>query len=100
MQEIARCKAGRVVAPVALGEPVRPWEGIAFKRNKRHIGRDALTDPTTELRGLKLLEGFSWWSEPPKVRRRVAACGIEYVVPFDQSSLGGGHAEAGQELGV
>ena len=69
-------------------------------RDERHIGRDALTDPTAEFRGLKVLEGFSRRGKSPEVWRRVAASGIVYVVSFDQSSLGGGNTKAGQELSV
>ena len=47
-----------------------------------------------------MLESFFRRSKSPEVGRRVAASGIVYVVPLDQSSLGGGNTKAGQELSV
>ena len=56
-----------MVTSVALGKPICPWGGITFKRDERHIGRDALTDPTAEFRGLKVLKGFSRRGKSPEV---------------------------------
>ena len=89
-----------MVSSVALDEPICPRGGITFKRNERHIGRDAFTDPTTELRGLKVLENFFRGGKSPEIGRRMTASGIVYVVPLDQSALRGSDTEAGQELSV
>ena len=89
-----------MVTSAALGEPICPWGGVACKRDERHVRRDALTDPTAELGGLKVLEGLFRRGESPKIGGRVTARGIVNIVPLDQSSFGGGNAKACQELGV
>ena len=61
---------------VAFGVPVCPRGGVTFKSDERHIGRDALTDPATELWGQESLESFLWGGKSPEVGRRVSTCGV------------------------
>ena len=65
-----------MVAVVAFGVPVCPRGRVTFKSDERHIGRDALTDPATELWGEEVLESFFWRGKSSKVGRRVSTCGV------------------------
>ena len=81
-----------MIATVAIYEPICPGGGITFEGNERHVRRNALTDPTTEFWGLKVLECFLRWSESAEMGRGVTACRVVNVVAFDQASFRSGDA--------
>ena len=87
-----------MVTSAALGEPICPWGGVAFKRDERHVRRDALTDPKAELGGLKVLEGLFRRGESPKSGRLSRALRVECSIA--RTSASGRPRGGGLESGV